>query len=361
MTELNANWRINLDHKTDYGIGSIGCGGIVQYAHMPAYKKAGFRTVAAYDLNPTTAQKVAEEFNIPHTYAAIDELLADPAVEIVDIAVPPWVQVEIVAKVAAAGKPMLCQKPLGDTFASAVKSVELAHHAGVKQAVNQQMRWDAGIAASRDLIQRGLIGHPTDAQIQVSCETPWHMWPWLAATPKLEVMFHSIHYLDSLRSIFGDPVWVTSRHARYPNQGKVQGETKTITTLDYANGLQALVAVNHYNLHGDTFATFKFFGTEGAIEGTIGLMYNYPAGEPDTLIYQQKGKAPVPLQLDTLWIPDAFVGPMASLMQAVETNGTPDTDSADNLNTLRLVHAAYLSAQENRSVQPSEIQALKVV
>ena len=45
-----------------------------------------------------------------------------------------------------------------------------------------------------------------------------------------------------------------------------------------------------------------------------------------------------------------FVGPMAGLMSAIETGGAPPTDSADNLNTLRLVEAAYLSASENRSV-----------
>src|SRR5207244_9868613 len=129
--------------------------------------------------------------------------------------------------------------------------------AGVKQAINQQMRWDAGIHASKDLINRGVIGQPTDAQIQVSVATPWHMWPWLAAAPQLEVMFHSIHYLDSMRYLFGDPEWVTSRHARYAKQEPVKGETKTITILDYANGLQALIAVNHCNEYAEPLATFR--------------------------------------------------------------------------------------------------------
>lgn len=357
MSSLNhIEWRPKLGKKIDYGIGQVGCGGIVQYAHLPAYRKAGFQSVACYDINPETAQKIASEFNIPKVYESLDDLLADPSVDIVDIAVPPWEQLKIVEKVAAAGKHMLCQKPLSDTFSEAVKIVDHAKKAGVKQAINHQMRWDAGIAASRAMIQKGLIGQPTDAQIQVSCETPWHMWPWLASAPRLEVMYHSIHYIDSLRSLFGDPEWVTSRHAHYALQGEVRAETKTITVLDYADGLQAMVAVNHYNIHGETFAIFRFIGTEGAIEGTIGLMYNYPAGRPDTLTYHQKGQAPVELPLDEMWIPDAFVGPMASLMEAIETDGTPYTSTEDNLNTLRVVNAAYLSAAENRSVRPSEIQ-----
>lgn len=350
------DWRPKLPQKKDFGIGIIGCGGIVQYAHMPAYRKAGFNVVACYDINKESAEALAKQWNIPKAYATLEELLADPAVEIIDIAVQPWHQLGIVEKAAVAKKHMLCQKPLSNEFADAVKIVDHAKKAGVKQAINHQMRWDAGIAAAKEMITQGWIGQPTDAQIQVSCETPWHMWPWLSSSPRLEVLFHSIHYLDSIRFLFGDPVWVTSRHTKYPQQGDVKAETKTVTVLDYADGLQVLVAVNHYNIHGETFAIFKFIGTEGAIEGTIGLMYDYPAGRPDTLEFRQKGKEPIALLLDEMWIPDAFVGPMSGLMHAIETNSVPATNTEDNLNTLRVVNAAYLSAQENRSVRPSEIQ-----
>ena len=57
------------------------------------------------------------------------------------------------------------------------------------------------------------------------------MWGWLVVSPRLEILYHSIHYIDAMRSLFGDPVWITSRHARYPLQGNMEGETKTITVL----------------------------------------------------------------------------------------------------------------------------------
>lgn len=353
-------YKPQLGSKIDYGIGFVGTGGIVQYAHLPAYKKAGFRVVACYDLNPETAQRVAAEHGM-RAHATLEALLADPEVDIIDIAVQPWHQLEIVKKVAAAGKHMLCQKPLSTSFTEAVQIVNIAKEAGVKQAINQQMRWDAGIRASKDALNRGLLGQPTDAQLHISVLTPWHMWPWLAAVDQLEITFHSIHYLDTMRYLFGDPEWVTSRHARYANQGNVKGETKTITVLDYASGLQVLVSVNHYNEYADPHATFRFIGTQGAIDGTIGLMYNYPTGRPDTIeiTSEQFGKGvKVTPTLDEMWIPDAFVGTMGSLMQAIETDSQPEHNSTeDNLNTLRIVNAAYLSARENRSVRPSEIQA----
>lgn len=351
------DYKPRLPAKTDYGIGIIGCGGIVNYAHLVAYRNNGLNVVACHDANVDAARKTAEAHGIAKVYDNLDELLVDPAVEIVDIAVQPWHQREIAEQAFAAGKHALCQKPLSDSFADAVAIAEAGQRAGRKVAVNQQMRWSAGIAAARDLIQKGFIGQPTDAQIQVSTSTPWHMWPWLANSPRLEISYHSIHYLDSLRWLFGEPTWVTSRHARHPNQG-AKAETKTITVLDYANGLQALVAVNHHDESPDTYATFRFLGTAGIIKGTIGLLYDYPNGRPDTFEIHRHADKPDEWQtiaLAGLWIPDAFIGPMASLMEAIQTDGTPMTSAEDNLHTLRVVEAAYRSAAENRSVRPAEI------
>src|SRR5262249_39261765 len=103
-----------------------------------------------------------------------------------------------------------------------------------------------------------------------------------------------------------------------------------------------------------------FVGTEGAIDGTVGMMLDYPVGKPDTIAITSsqfgKGNKIIPT-FDERWIPDAFVGTMASLMEAIETNATPkDNSTEDNLNTLRIVHACYISAAENRSVRPSEVQ-----
>ena len=154
------------------------------------------------------------EFDIPNVYRDLDELLANPAIEIVEISVPPWAQLDIVRKVAAAGKHLLCQKPLSDKLAQAAEIVRLAREAGVKLAVNQQLRWGQGLRAARTLIRKGWIGQVTDASIQVSVNTPWEMWPWLATQERLEILYHSIHYIDAIRSLFGDPEWITSRHSR---------------------------------------------------------------------------------------------------------------------------------------------------
>lgn len=354
----NPTWRIPTPTRKDYGIAIIGCGGIVNYAHLPAYRSAQFNVVAVYDRDLEVAQATATEFGIDRVAGSIEELLTVDGIDIVDIAVPPWVQPEIVVQVAPAGKHMLCQKPFALDLGSARAQIAAADAAGVKQAVNQQMRWSAGIAASRSLIHAGAIGTPTEAQVQVSVSTPWHLWPWLAQAPRLEVNYHSIHYLDALRSMVGDPIAVTSVHGRYAEQGAVKGETKTVTVLEYRDGLQSLIAVNHFNQHAEPYAEFRVLGTDGALEGTIGLMYNYPVGRPDTLeLRRGELESPVEYSFDTMWIPDAFAGPMGDLMDAITEDRKPETNSRDNLVTLKLVEASYVSAAEGRRVLLSEFDS----
>ena len=358
---LDLDYKPHMPPKTDYGIGIVGCGGIVQYAVLPTYKKHGLNVLACHDINHATAESVAAEFDIPNVYGNLEELLTNPAIEIVEISVPPRYQLEIARTCIAAGKHLLCQKPLADTLPHAAEIVRLAREGSVKLAVNQQLRWGQGLRAAKTLIRKGWIGQVVDASIQVSVNTPWQMWPWLAISPRLEVQYHSIHYIDAMRSILGDPIWITSRHARNPLQGEIVGETKTITVMDYDTDLQVLIADNHYNHSDDYFAVFRFIGTEGHITGTLGAMYNYPDGRPDTLQWSSTRYYPekrFEAKLEGKWIPDAFIGPTASLMQAIQEDGVPETDGHDNLQTLRVVEAAYLSAAENRSVNIDECQAV---
>jgi predicted dehydrogenase len=350
------DYKPKMPRRTDHGIGIVGAGGIVNYAHLPAYKKAGFKVVGIADKNHEQAERTAKEHGIPKVYATVGELLSDREVEIADVAVYPAQQVEIVAQATGAGKHLLCQKPFADEYAKAVRSVQLAEEAKVKIAVNQQMRWDAGIRCARLLIDEGWLGTPTYATIQVHCKTDWSLWPWIYQGKRLEIMFHSIHYIDSLRYLFGEPVTVFTSGTRAPGE-TTQAETKTLTIWEYPSGLQVLIDVCHTTWQDDPYAIFRFEGTEGVIKGTIGLMYNYPSGRPDTLEFMSKRNPGYwfSARLQSMWIPDAFVGPMASLMCAIEDNSEAETSGQDNLHTLQIVFAEYLSMAEKRAVRPEEI------
>ncbi len=346
-----------LGNKRDYGIGIIGAGGIVNAAHLPAYRKAGFKVVGLTDMERDKAEQTARRFEVSRVYDSVEALLEDPTVEIVDIAVPPWNQKDLVRQTTAAGKHLLCQKPLSNVYADAIEIVEMAEASGVKLAVNQQMRWDQAVRASRTLLNRGLLGDPASAVIDVSILTEWRAWPWVLTVEGLDLRYHSIHYFDSMRSLFGLPERVWSSGAGYPGQAPV-GETRTITVFEYTDTFRAMVSVNHNNWTEEQFATLRIDGTEGYAAGTFGLLYDYPHGRPDTLSYSSRRIDPnktINHRFEERWIPDSFIGPMGELMSAIEQDRLPETNGRDNLKTLQLVHAAYRSMAEHRAVSPGEI------
>jgi predicted dehydrogenase len=182
-----------LPPKIDYGIAFVGCGGIVNYGHIPSYKANGFHMIGGYDRNPEAAEKTVRTHGLKQIYSSLDELLSDPMVQIVDVAVVPEEQWNVVSKVIAAGKPLLCQKPFSIHYAKAVEMTTLANQADLKMAVHQQFRWSSIIQATQAIMAEGWLGDILDVQVQVSISTPWDMWPWIASQPRLEVLFHSIH------------------------------------------------------------------------------------------------------------------------------------------------------------------------
>ena len=355
--ELELDYRPQLPRRKDLGIAIVGAGAIVNIGHLPAYQKVGFRVVGIYDRDGSRARDTADHFHIGQVYDSLEQLLADPAVAIVDIAVPPQHQKEIVARAVSQGKHLLCQKPLSDRYQEAVEIVEMAEKAGVLLAVNQQMRWDPLIRASHLLLKRGWLGDPFAATIDISVFMDWRPWPWLLDVERLDLMYSTIHYFDSVRFLFGLPERIYCSGAHYLGQ-LVRGESRTITIMEFSSPLRALINVNRNNCTEDRHATFRIEGTQGLLNGTFGLLYDYPRGRPDTLSFTSRLRYPqyrFEPQIKEKWFPDAFVGPMASLMRAIEEGGRPETDGRDNLLTLQMVHAAYQSMAHGHAVKPSEV------
>jgi predicted dehydrogenase len=348
---------VSLPRRRDLRIALVGAGAIVNSAHLPAYAQAGFTVVGVLDIHQDRAEATAQRFGIERTYRDLEELLSDPAVEIVDIAVTPTAQHAIAINAAASGKHLLCQKPLAENFAAAAEIVSAAEVAGVKLAVNQQMRWTPLIACAKRLIEENSLGDPVFAAIRAHLLTDWSEWPWIVAGVRGDLLYHTIHYLDSMRYLFGLPEWVFSAGTRRSDEA-LQLETATLTILRYASGLHALIDVNHGVWADDRFATLRIEGLTGLIKGTIGLEYDPPHGRVDTI--QIKTIDQYPEWTDPhptgRWLPDAFVGPMASLMRAIEDGKEPATSGRDHLDTLRLVFAGYRSMEERRAVAPSEIE-----
>jgi predicted dehydrogenase len=351
------------------GIGCIGAGFIMADCHLVAYRQAGFNPVAIASRTRDRAAAVAERHGIGRVYEDYRELLADPQVSVADIAVPPDVQLPVIREaVRHAGRlrGILAQKPLGASFAEAVEIERLCREAGVTLAVNQNMRYDQSIRACKSLLDRGDLGTPVFASIDMRAIPHWMPWQERLGWVTLRIM--SIHHLDAFRYLFGDPERVFASIRPDPRTAKkfAHEDGLCLYILEYANGFRAASWDDVWAgpaLEGaapDISIRWRVEGTEGLARGTIGWP-SYPQRTPSTLDFttiHHPGRWFQP-RWNEVWFPDAFAGTMAQLLCALEENREPEISGRDNLKTMALVEACYVSAREHRAVELGECQMSK--
>jgi predicted dehydrogenase len=330
---------------------SIGAGGIVRDAHMPAYRLAGFPRAAVYDLDRGKAEALARDFGIPRVCGSLGEAVASaPAGAVFDLALPASAVAAVLAELPD-GAPVLIQKPMGETLEGAREILEICRRKRLLGAVNFQLRFAPCVLAARDLIRRGAIGELHDVEVRVTCAMPWQLWTFLFGIPRMEILYHSIHYVDLVRSFLGEPAGVHCRTVKHPRQMQL-ASTRTAIALDYGEVRRATITTNHghdFGLrHQESY--LKLEGTEGAVVARLGVNLDYPRGLPDEVEVCARGGAGggAPewrsIALPGSWFSHAFIGTMASLMRRAdgETDELP-TAVEDAFRTMAVVEACYES------------------
>src|SRR5918911_5232592 len=264
----------------------IGAGGIVRDAHLPAYRKAGFQLAGVYDLDQGKAAALARDFGIATIYGSLPEAVRQaPADVVFDVAVPASAILSILRELPPRSVALI-QKPMGEDLAAARAIRDVCRQQNFIAAINFQLRYAPYVLAARSLIDQSVIGDLHDMEVRVNVETPWHLWTFLEGIPRLEILYHSIHYLDLLRAFLGEPRGVYAKTVRYPGLEKLAATRSTIS-LDYGDFLRATVTTNHHHIWGPRHqeSYVKWEGTRGAIKATLGSLIDYPGGIPDVLEY----------------------------------------------------------------------------
>jgi predicted dehydrogenase len=322
---------------------TIGAGSIVVDAHFPAYRKAGFPIAGVYDIDAAKAKSVADKFGVSKLFSSLDEALATDA--IFDLATPPGAHKSVLERVPV-GSGVLIQKPMGGDLSQATEILKVCRDRKLVAAVNFQLRFAPMMLAVRDALDRKLLGRLVDAEVHLAIDTPWGLFAFLKGLPRVEIAVHSIHYLDLIRSFLGDPRGVHAKTIGHPASDMAQ--TRTTAILDYGDEVRSAMSINHNHAFGRKHqaAEFRFDGTEGAAYAKLGLLLDYPRGEPDELWIRSKGEsvwAEVPLRGS--WFPDAFIGRMANLQRFCSGEDTHLIASIEDAwTTMALVEAAFESS-----------------
>jgi predicted dehydrogenase len=327
---------------------------------LPAYLDAGFKPVAIASRTPANARETAELRGIPRVHEHWKDLLDDTAVEILDIAFPPDQQPEIIGEAVKRDHILgiLAQKPLAMNLALGREVVEACSKAGVKLAVNSNMRYDQSMRALKTVLDAGHLGKPVLATIDMRAIPHWQSY--LRDYDRLTILNMSIHHIDVFRFLFGDPVKVIASVRKDPRTQFEHSDGIALYILEYEDGLRAASWDDVWAWPGegtgrDIYIKWRVEGMDGMARGTIGWPH-YPVPTPSTIDFTTRSQPGYWFQprWNRVWFPDAFAGTMAQLMVAVERDEEPEISGRDNLKTLALIDACYRSIEEERTVRVSE-------
>ena len=342
-------------------IGILGSGFIINDCHLPAYLKMGFNPVAIASRTKANARRVAATHGIPMVHEGLETLLGDDSIEVLDIAVPPQHQPDLIRAACRRGtvRGILAQKPLAPDYAAALSVVEACEAAGIVLAVNQNMRFDPSVAEASRLLQSGRFGDPVFTTIDMRGIPHWQPWQEELESATLKIM--SIHHLDCIRHWHGDPeaLYCSTRpdpRTEFPHQDGI-----CTSVLEYADGFRAVIIDDVWTgparegCPSDLRIEYRIEGTDGLAIGEIGWCQD-PYTSPSRLRHAAKGEdAFVTAELEGSWFPDAFGGTMLDLLTALRDGTNPMLNGRDNLQTMALVEAAVRSSQQQRRVRIEEI------
>jgi len=324
------------------GWGLIGASTIAREWMIDAIRsQPGNEIVAVMSADSRRGKAFAEANRIAASYPGVDALLSDPAVDAVYISTTNELHKAQTLAAAAAGKHVLCEKPLALTLDDAREMVAACDKAGVVMGTNHHLRNAASHRRIRELVQSGAIGKPLYARVFHAVYLPPHLQGWRLNKPSAGagvILDITVHDADTLRFILGsEPVEAValSQQAGMAESGLEDG---VMSAVRFDNNALA-------QLH-DAF-TVKFAGTGLEIHGSEGsilgrdVMTQRPVGR--VTLRNAQGETDVPLDHENLYARGlrAFVG-------AIRGEGPPAATGEDGVRSLATALAVLEASQTGR-------------
>jgi len=327
-----------------YRIGLVGCGGIAR-AHTEGYRAiAGdiCEVVAGCDISQGNLDSFCDKYEVPLRFTDPRELIDSGEVDVIALLTPPAARAEVIFPAFERGIHMLVEKPFAESLPDAVSFVAAAQEANVKLAINQELRFMPNVLRAKEIIDSGELGEIrfiAHDHFQNRTRTGG----WRKDEERLEISIFSIHILDRIRWLMGRPPETVSAVTRKwdPN---VRGESFTSLTVQFLGGAMGTMVSNW---HSPTMpeSRLRVDGTQGSLLSTKNAV---ASDGPCTLAVQ-------PLDSESRQYDcsrqSAFTMAMGEsmkhLLDSITAGTEPPHSGRDNLQTMAIVDAAYLSASRN--------------
>jgi 1,5-anhydro-D-fructose reductase (1,5-anhydro-D-mannitol-forming) len=297
--------------------------------------------------NAERARSYAAELGIPKAHPSIDDLIADPDIDVVYISTTnEWHEGQTIAA-AAAGKHVLCEKPLAMTLDGAKRMVAACGAAGVVMGTNHHLRNAATHRAIRELVQTGAIGQPHAARVFHAVFLPPHLQGWRIDRPEsgAGVIFDiTVHDADALRFALGDEVEAVTAMTASQGMGQAGIEDAVMGVMRFRNGVIAQFHDAFTARH--PYTGFEVHGPEGSIYGRD-VMTQRPVG---TVTLRRDGRE------ETIAVDheNLYERSVRLFNAAVRGEGTPAASGVDGVRSLAIALAVRESAATGRTVTVAE-------
>lgn len=332
--------------------GVLGVGRIGRiHARNLATQVSGAQLIAVADPREDVAREVAARWHVPHVFADYRQVLQHPQVDAVVIATPTDTHARIIQEAAAAGKHILCEKPIALDLPSIDQALEAVDRAGVKLQVGFNRRFDPTFQRVRELVAQGAVGQPHLLRITSRDPEP----------PPLEYMRVSggifldmtIHDFDMARYLMGQEVvevYAMGAVLVDPAIGQVGDVDTAVVTLRFESGAMGVIDNSRKAVYGYD-QRVEVFGSQG--------MAAAENRTPDAhvLANDQGVHRPKPLYFFLERYMESFIAEVQAFVRVIEEDLEPPVTGLDGRMAVVLGLAAWKSLREKRPVAVNEIQS----
>lgn len=339
------------------GAGEIGA--VHARAHVAA---PGTRLAAICDVHLEQAQRLAAEVGSTAT-ASLDAVLADPSIDGVDLCVPNHLHRELTVRALAAGKHVLCEKPIALTLADADAMLAAADRAGRFLMIGHVLRFWPEYVLAKQAVDNGQIGDVLlisgRRMVSLLAGTPgadgWRRDPARSGGAVLDMQ---IHDLDIFCWLLGQPESIVARGVRSPDGAW----NHVFTLVDFAGGRKAFTEASFMMQGNPLDIQFHILGSRGSLAWKYapgafvlhGVQSEASSGGPSLMLYRW-GKEPLGLftpQGDSFAI--AMRDQVAYFAECIRSGAPPTrAPAAESRLALALGLAARRSCETGQPVVPS--------
>jgi D-apiose dehydrogenase len=334
----------------------IGCG-FFAINHLHGWNDVqGADIVAICDRSEQRLKLAGDQFAIAARYTDATAMLAAEKLDFVDIATTVETHRTLAELAVSHGLGVICQKPFAPTLADAKAIVGACAKAKRPLMVHENFRWQSPIQKVKSLLEAGEIGDPFWGRVSFrSAHDVFSGQPYLAEGQRFIIEDLGIHALDIARFLFGDAHNISARIKRVNTH--IKGEDVATMLLDHGDGVASIVDCSYATkLERDLFpqTLLEIDGTQGSLR--LGANYALTVTRNGRTTHENVSPPLLPwatrpwhnIQESVLHIQQHWVD---CLRDCIE----PQTSGRDNLKTLGLVEAAYLSAAELRTVMLRDV------